>query len=187
MARKDILVISPSIEWAKKRWEESCEYIRQKFPSGGTIAIKRLNITIGEEGHRIRFISEGLQEQATMGFRGVVMTEGNHLQAIDKIIEEVIEHDKMEPAQVEGINVLVICSRYPEPIFEKFAEEIRSQFDSYQLRRSDYTIIVKPGNHKIRFGYESMILDNIRDGFNDVILTEKSFEKYKSRILEAIK
>ncbi|MCM1221775.1 MAG: hypothetical protein NC548_45625 [Lachnospiraceae bacterium] len=184
MARNDILVVSPSIEWAKKRWEECYEYIQKNFPAG-TLRVRRLEIVIGDEGHRIRFTSRGLQDHLTRGFRGTVIDEGNHIQMLEEIIKDVIKHDAYKPAEVEekAINIIVACDHAHVYVFENFVVNISDKLRSCQVRRSDWTIIVN-GIHKIAFKDSDKIV--YEPGTDCVILTEESFNKYDSMILEAM-
>jgi len=185
MVAKDILVASPSMEWAHKKWEEAYKYIMEYYPAG-TLQVRKLEIVIGDEGYRIRFISYDDWVKYTKGFVGTVINHNDCMDMLKSIINEVVKHDKHPPIQTEGLRVLVICEEGSLPkVFEDFIAEISNRFDSTIVRRRDWSFVINE-HHKIGFCYLKQIEYGLRE-YGDIIFTEESFEKYKYEIIGAMK
>jgi len=185
MSAKDVLVVSPSMEWAYKRWSDAYDYVMRHFPAG-TLQVRKLEIIIGEEKHRIRFISERDQERYTRGFRGLIVSSREYLNTLNSIIEEAIEHDKQPPVETEGLKVLVLCGDDSlHRVFESLIEEVTKKFDNTIVNRGNSSVTIND-NYRIRFGYSKYAQYHLEE-YDDIILPERSFQKYKYQILEAMK
>lgn len=181
MARLRTLILYPDLDEATREFGKAYDYLLERFPSKSWRARESGEFLICNK-YYIRFDSM-IHESAKLGFRGEIISEN---QDWKKILDEIFKDDIIDNEEYPAIDVAVLCfNEEPKRCLEKFAEDVRNITSDYGLNWAQHIITMK-GYHRVHFIYPILIEQELKS-FEGVIFTDRSFRKYKDKILEALK